>query len=252
MKIKREVLTGLCVILILTAGAVVLYNVVKGRERDGLARRIVSLGSRDGPPETIEGLREAIGRYERQIERHVEDAARTGTYWRILAVRLQDRGLHNEALGALERAVAYYPGDASLLYLTGLSAAAVAKSYLDFSGGAYNANAGSRYYALAEDAWLKAIALDGAYGRPRYALGVLYVFELNRPQDAIPVMERYLESAPLDADGMAVLAHAYALTGQYQAALDYYDRIIAVTGDAAKRAAAEESRQRVMDAYYGY
>jgi tetratricopeptide (TPR) repeat protein len=51
---------------------------------------------------------------------------------------------------------------------------------------------------------------------------------------------------------MAVLAHAYALTGQYQLALDYYDQILSITKDQYKRAAAEESRRMVMDAYYGY
>jgi tetratricopeptide (TPR) repeat protein len=248
MKVKKEIIIGTFVVVIFAAGIALIYNYGINNDRNKLARRIAELGNPGGPPETVEGLREAIRLYEKQIEQHVKDAAQTGVYWRILAVRLQDRGLHNEALGALEQAVFYSPQDASLLYLTGISAARVAKSFLDFSGG----NGGAeRYYALAEDAYRKAIALDERYAKPMYALGVLYVFELGRPEDAIPIMERYLTLTANDVDGMAVLAHAYALTSRYEFALDLYDKILSITKDKTKRAAVEESRRQVMDSYYG-
>jgi tetratricopeptide (TPR) repeat protein len=249
MKVKKEIVIGTFVVVIFVAGIALVYNYGINNDRNKLARRIAELGNPGGPPETIEGLREAIRLYEKQIEQHVKDAAQTGVYWKILAVRLQDRGLHNDALGALEQAVFYSPQDASLLYLTGISAARVAKSFLDFSGGA---NGGAeRYYALAEDAYRKAIALDERYAKPMYALGVLYVFELGRPADAIPIMERYLDLTANDVDGMAVLAHAYALTSQYEFALNLYDKILSITKDKTKRAAVEESRRQVMDSYYG-
>jgi tetratricopeptide (TPR) repeat protein len=249
MKIKKEVVIGVFAIVILAAGFALIHRYGINSDRNKFARRIAELGNRGGPPETVEGLREAIGLYEKQIEQHVKDAAQTGVYWKILAVRLQDRGLHNEALEALEQALYYTPSDPSILYLTGISAARVAKGFLDFSGGGDNGSA--RYYALAEVAYRNAVALDGRYAKPLYALGVLYVFELGRPEDAIPVMERYLELSSNDVDGMAILAHAYALTAQYELALNLYDRIISSTKDKDKRAAAEESRRQVMDLYYG-
>ncbi|MDR0708707.1 MAG: tetratricopeptide repeat protein [Spirochaetaceae bacterium] len=249
MKVKKEIVVGTFVVVIFVAGIALIYNYGINNDRNKLARRIAELGNPGGPPETVEGLREAIRLYEKQIEQHVKDAAQVGVYWRILAVRLQNRGLHNEALGALEQAVFYSPQDASLLYLTGISAARVAKSFLDFSGGA--GSGAERYYALAEDAYRRAIALDERYAKPMYALGVLYVFELGRPEDAIPVMERYLTLTANDVDGMAVLAHAYALTSRYEFALDLYDKILSITKDKTKRAAVEESRRQVMDSYYG-
>ncbi|MDR2785729.1 MAG: tetratricopeptide repeat protein [Treponema sp.] len=249
MKVKKEIVAGIFVVVILVTGFTLFYNYGMNRERNQFARRIAELGNPGGPPETVEGLREAIRLYEKQIEQHVKDAAQTGVYWKILATRLQDRGLHNEALEALEQAVFYSPLDPSLLYLTGISAARVAKSFLDFSGG--RSGGSERYYALAEDAYRKAIALDEKYVKPMYALGVLYVFELGRPGDAIPVMERYLTLTANDVDGMAVLAHAYALTSQYEFALNLYDRILSITKDKTKRAEVEESRRQVMDSYYG-
>jgi tetratricopeptide (TPR) repeat protein len=249
MRVKKEIVTGVIVVAVLIAGFVLFYNYGINSDRNKFARRIAELGNPGGPPETIEGLREAIRLYEDRIERHVKDAAQTGVYWKILATRLQDRGLHNEALEALEQAVFYSPQDPSLLYLTGISASWVAKSFLDFSGGASNGS--ERYYALAEDAYRKAVALDERYVKPMYALGVLYVFELGRPEDAIPVMERYLTLTANDVDGMALLAHAYALTARYEFALNLYDKILSITKDKTKRAEVEESRRQVMDSYYG-
>jgi tetratricopeptide (TPR) repeat protein len=248
MKVKKEIVAGIFVLVILVTAFTLLYNYGINSDRNRFARRLAELGNPGGPPETIEGLREAIGLYEKQIERHVKDAAQTGVYWKILATRLQDRGLHNEALEALERAVFYSPQDPSLLYLTGISAARVAKSFLDFSGGG---GGSEKYYALAEDAYRKAIALDEKYVKPMYALGVLYVFELGRPEDAVPVMERYLTLTSNDVDGMAILAHAYALTARYEFALNLYDKILSITKDKTKRAEVEESRRQVMDSYYG-
>ena len=249
MKQKKEVLTGLLVIIALILGGIGLYTLQKFWNRNSLAARIAALGGRGGPPPSIAGLREAIAIYEDQIETHVKDAAQTGVYWKILATRLQDKGLHIEALDALESAIHYNPEDPALQYMTGISAAMVAKSYLDIAGSDPGGTA--RYYTLAENAYLNAIALDETYARPRYGLGVLYVFELNRPEQAVPHLLRFLELTHNDVDGMIVLAGAYYMTEQYALALELYDRIIALTKDAAKKRDAEMNRQAIMDKYYG-
>lgn len=252
MKVKKQTAIGILVIAILLAIGVGIYFRVQSNGRNSLASRIAELGGKGGPPETIEGLRKAIALYEDQIERHVKDAAQTGVYWKILAVRLQDKGFHNQALEALDRAIYYNSGDATLQYLAGLSASLVAKSSLDFSGG--NPGEGARYYALAEAAYLNSVSLDADYGKPRYGLGVLYIFELNRPADAIPHMIRYLEINPKDTDGMFILARAYYVTGLYDEALNLYDRIIDIAKknkNTEKQAEAERNRRQVVNDYYG-
>jgi tetratricopeptide (TPR) repeat protein len=249
IKIKREVVIGLVVIAVAAGTLLGIYGFQKNRSRNNLAARISELGGKGGPPETIEGLRRAIALYEVQIEQHVRDAAQTAVYWKILATRLQDKGLHREALDALERAMDYSPLDQALPYMAGLSAAAIAKGSLDFTGNA--PAAAERYYRLAEAAYLKAVSLDGRYARPLYALGVLYVFELDRPEDALPLMARYMELTTNDVDGMFVMARAYVMTEQYQAALDLYDRIISVTRDAKKKQEAEQNKQYILGVYYG-
>ncbi|QQO07405.1 tetratricopeptide repeat protein [Breznakiella homolactica] len=249
-KIGKEPFIVLLVFVIIgvAIGGVYIYR--KNSARNALAARIAELSPGGAPPETIEELREAIDLYEQMIEQHVRDAAQTGIYWKILATRLQDRGLHNEALEALERTIYYYPEDPTPHYLTGLSAGVVAKSVHDFGVTGEN-TLRQRYYRLSEESYLRAIELDGRYARPMYGLAVLYVYELDRPEDAIPYLHRYLELRTRDTDAMFILATAYYLTGEFEPALEQYDRILAVTNDAARRDAAERNKQEILDLLYG-
>ncbi|MDR2184901.1 MAG: tetratricopeptide repeat protein [Treponema sp.] len=250
MKVKKEALAGILIIAVIAVAAAVSYTYAKAKNRNTLAGAIAELSPRGGPPETIEGLRQAIALYEEELNRYVKTAAQTGVYWKILASRLQDKGLHLEALDALEQAIRYHPDDAALLYMTGVSAAVAAKSSLDFGGSRENENR-TRYYRLAESAYLQAIALDDAYARPCYGLGVLYAFELNRPAEAIPYLQRVSELRGSDTDALFVLARAYYMTGQRQEALDVYDRIISFTKDKTKKAEAENNRRFIMDEMNG-
>ena len=218
----------------------------RNRNRTNFAQRILS----EGPStESLEDVRRSIALYEKRIEQHVADAAKTGAYWKILAVRLQDRGLHGEALQALERAIYYTPADATLQYATGLSAGVMAKSVHLFPG--RESSEREQYFAVAEEAYLRAIELDSRYLRPRFGLGVLYVFELDRPEEAIPHLEFYLSISRNDVDTLFVLARANYMLENFEAAVDLYDRIITLTRDEQKRIDAQNNRQIVMERIYG-
>jgi tetratricopeptide (TPR) repeat protein len=247
MKIKKEAAIGIIVaaVAVLGFGGMTMYQ--RNKNRNDLAFRIAALG--DGTPSTIEDLKSAIAAYEKQIEQHVKDAAQLGIYWKILAVRFQDRGLHNEALEALERAIYFTPEDRALHYMTGVSAAYVAKDIHSFPG--VDRTEKDRYFALAEESYLRAIELDERYLRPRYGLAILYVFELDRPAEAVPHLLRYLEISRNDTDIMFVLARAYYMTGAFKEAVEIYDRIISVTTDEQKRKEAQNNRQAVMGRLYG-
>ncbi|MDR0718839.1 MAG: tetratricopeptide repeat protein [Treponema sp.] len=247
-KIKKEVAIGIVVIacLVIAFLGVLFYQTEK--TRNDMARHIAGLG-RDSPPETIEGLKTAIKAYEKQIENHVSQAAKIGIYWKILASRLQDRSLHNEALEALEQAIYYTPEDPALHYLTGISAGIAAKSQHDFVG--LDNPERQRLFVLSEDAYLRAIELDPRYLPPRYGLAVLYIFELDRPEDAIPHLLQYLEISKSDTDAMFLLASAYYMTEAFEEAVAEYDKIIRLTKDEEKRTRAQDNRQTVLGRLYG-
>ena len=197
---KRDVVFGIFALLII---GVVLYgvtNYLQNKSRTDLAKRIAAISPRRGPPETIEGLRQAIALYEAQIEQHVKDAAQTGAYWKILAIRLKDREMYRDALDAFERALQFTPEDPTLYFLIGDAASVVSASTIGFTG---NSGTEKDHYArLAETAYLRAIQLDSAYPRPRLGLGILYTFDQNRAAEAVPHLERYVELAPNDVKGM--------------------------------------------------
>ena len=150
-KIQKGAIIGIVVMVIIF---VVIYWAATrelDRSRTEWATRIVS----EGPPtententESIEELRRNIALYEKQIAQYVADVTKTGAYWKILAIRLQDMGLHGEALKALERAIYYTPADAALHNATGISAGTMAKSVHLFPGSDNTER--QQYYALAE------------------------------------------------------------------------------------------------------
>jgi tetratricopeptide (TPR) repeat protein len=243
MNFKKIILILVAIIMVAVIVLLVVSIVEKNAGRSALAKRIFALGG-DNQGTTVEELKAAIAQYEKRIEHHVNDAAQTGIYWKLLAVRLQDRSLHGEALEALKNAVYYLPEDPAVQYYTGLSAAVMAKSTQIYPGN--DDRVRQEYFALAEKAYLRAIELDPNYMQPRYGLGVLYVFELNKSEAAIPHLERYLEIFRNDVDAMFVLARACVVLHDYQTAIDLYDRIIAVSKDEVKRNEAQKNRQTVM------
>ena len=248
MKITKGAVTGAVIVVLVVVAALAAFQSQKNRQRKEFAQRIYAQNS-EVSPDTMEGLKASIAQYEKRIEQHIQDAAKTASYWKILAIRLSDKGFYGEALDALERAIYYSPTDPALHYHTGVAAGIMAKSQHLFPGKENTER--TRYFALAEESFLRAIELDSRYLRPRYSLGVLYVFEFDRPQDAIPHLERYLEISRGDVDAMFVLARAFYMLKNYRAALDLYDRIITLTRDDQKRLDAQNNRQMVMEQTHG-
>ncbi|MCL2441012.1 MAG: tetratricopeptide repeat protein [Treponema sp.] len=238
-------------ILILAAvGALIYFMYQQGSTKHNreLAKRMMELSPRGGPPETIEGLRQAIALYEDQIERNVREGAQAGIYWKILGTRLADRNMDNDALEAFERAIYYNSEDAGLYYLTGLSAAKVAKSKVGFSGNA--AREQEQYFKLAENSHLRALELEITYTRPMYALGILYSFELDRPEDAIVQLERYLQIQQSDISAMFLLARSYYMIQNFSRSVEIYDRIIDRTRNQNERQEALVNKNIVQGMLY--
>ncbi|MDR2072225.1 MAG: tetratricopeptide repeat protein [Spirochaetaceae bacterium] len=241
---KKGIAGSVIVLIILIAGFAGIFGYKKIAARHSLAAQIAALSPRGAPPQTIEDLRKAIALYETKIEEHLKDSEQTGIYWKILGSRLVDKKLYGEALEALERAAHYYPEDETVQYLIGISAGTLAKS--EYFSPAEQEN----HFRIAEQAYLRAIDIDGRYGKALYGLSVLYVFEFNRPAEALPYLERFLDINVQDTDAMFVLAAARYMMEDYQGAVDLYDRILGIAKNAELRAQAENNKQQVMNAWY--
>ena len=243
-KIKDTVI-GILVVVVIGATVLWVYNNERNKVSRDLAKRIAELSPRGGPPETIEGLQQAIKLYEDQIERNIREAAQTGVYWKILAIRLADKGMHLNALDAFEKALQYNSNDPTLFFLIGESASVAAASSLGFS--ADSADEKEHFTKLAESAYLQSIQMDPVYAKPRLGLGILYTRDFSRAADAIPHLERYMEILPNSIQGMMALGRAYYMTQNYNRAIEMYDRIISRTKDANIRAQAENNIAMIRD-----
>ncbi|MDR2795163.1 MAG: tetratricopeptide repeat protein [Spirochaetaceae bacterium] len=231
---------------VIIGGIVFAIYYDKNRERLELAREIAEYGPRKGVPRTIEDLKRAIAAYEKLQEQHVKDAAQTGVYWKILASRFQDKQMYFEAIDALQRAIEITPGDETLHYLLGLNAAYAAKSAYDYQGEGAVGERSRRYFDLAEKAYLRSIELEPKYNQACFALAVLYIYELERPEEGIAQLTAYMENRSGDSDAMFMMARAFYMLGRYREAVDWYDRGIPLVKDKGRKAEAEENRRFIM------
>ena len=248
MKQFKEIVLGIFIILFFGWLVTYIYRFESNRQNKELAKRMNELSPKGGPPETEAGLMQAIALYQDQIERNVREGAQTGVYWKILATRLADKGMDNDALEALERAIYFNSEDPILFYLTGVSAAKIAKAKVGFSP--YAETEKEQLFLLSENSYLRALELDITYSKAMYGLAVLYVYELDRPQDAIIYLERYLQVQPSDINAMFVLAAAHYLSGNFSQAVEMYDRIASRTKDQKLKEAALNNREEIQRMRY--
>ena len=106
------------------------------------------------------------------------------------------------------------------------------------------------YLRLAEDAYLRAIQIEPRYVRALYGVSVLYVFELNESEKAIPHLEKLLTIDTKHIDAMFLLARAYYMNYQFDEAVAMYDKIISITKSEERKKEAEANKQTVLDAAY--
>ncbi len=197
-------------------------------------------------PTTIEELQDAIEKYQYRIEDILNADIRIGLWYKILATRYLDNKMYKEALDNFRTAIEYYPTNQNLYYYVGVCAGYMAKASLDYEA-AGDTLTRKRYYDLAVSAYQRAIELEPRYVRALYGLSILYVFELDQSEKAIPLLELVLEIEKRNTDAMFVLARAHYVNGNNSAAVALYDRIIQLTGDPERKAEATENRQFILE-----
>ncbi len=215
-------------------------------------RRVQQLEEGIENPVTKEELIEAINKYDSRATDLVQTQAQEGMWYKILGTKYLDEQMYGKALECFVKALEFYPNNANLYYYVGLSAGYVANSVFDADIVDLDSLEKSEQYYLnvSEKAYLKALDIQKDYHKAMYGLGVLYVFEFNRNEDAIPYLERFLEIQDTDVNGMFVLARAYYATLNFSKALDLYDKIIALNPGKEKVYEAQANKKIVLDAQY--
>ena len=144
-------------------------------------------------PTSEEELKAAIAKYQTRVADNQLADTQVGVWYKMLAVRYLDAKMYGQALDYFQKAIQFQPTNQNLYYYVGLCAGYMAKASLDYSAkGEVTTAEKYNYLKLAESAYLRAIELEPKYGRALYGLGILYVFELDMSEKAIPHLEKLL------------------------------------------------------------
>lgn len=201
-------------------------------------------------PTTIEELKQAIAISDAEVQRTVAANEKVGTYWRLLANRYLERNLFRDAYDAAIKALYYYPSNSGLYYIAGLSAAYLSRAAeADIRSGAPGRD---NWLKVAEAAYLNGLKFNDRAHLNMYALATLYAFELDRPEDALAQLERYMKIIAEDIDAHFLYARTLYVLGRYQDAVDVYDRIMQISRIKDRRDQAAANKKQILEQMYGF
>ena len=229
-----------CSVIIIVLSALILGSCNKVTS----IRRLQELEEGVSNPNTEAELKEAIRKYEKRVDDIMIAEGRIGIWYKILGSRYMDQKMYKKALEAFQSALEYYPENQNLFYQAGLAASLTAKNSLDFELTGTDIEK-KRYFSLAVSAYTRALEIDPKHSKAVYALSVLYIFELNRPAEAIPILEKIAEWEKKPIDHLFLLGAAYYMTGENEKALAVYEHIIEISSSAEKKAQAENNIREI-------
>ncbi|QTQ15956.1 tetratricopeptide repeat protein [Treponema parvum] len=200
-------------------------------------------------PTTVEELKDAIAKYQNRVADIQLAQAQIGIWYKILGTRYLDNKMYGEALKTFQKAIEYFPTNQNLYYYVGLCAGYMAHSALDYDATASDTKK-YNYLKLSESAYLEALRIEPRYARALYGLSILYVFELDENEKAVPLLEKLLTIETRNVDAMFVLARAYYSTYEFDKAAAVYDKIIQTTKSDERKKEAQANKKIVLDAAY--
>ncbi len=194
----------------------------------------------DASDSTIEELEADVAAFRETVDKHFRAMRDLRGAYRALGMRYLEAGMYGAAYEQFEAAADIDSGNATIFYYAGIAAGNHARGALDDE---------ERQARLerAERAYLRALDLRSRYPSAAYGLAVLYAYELERPSDARPYIDKVLEWRTRDVRARAVSAYIYASQGRINEALQEYDRVIEEADDEEFRDEALRMRRQLEE-----
>lgn len=197
------------------------------------------------PEDRVTELSREIAEIEDRLEQTIQDVRDLGVYRRLLGLEYMDDMMFGPALDNFQAALDIYPRNKVLSYYAGLCSA-----NLGVAQGSLSRR--NELFERAERHYLYAVSLDGNYVEALYGLSILYVFEMERPMEALPYVEKILMKEPSHLQAMFLAARLRVLEGEFEEAVEIYDTIAEKAKDPAIVQAAEDNKESVLgEAYAG-
>jgi tetratricopeptide (TPR) repeat protein len=234
---SRTIVAGTSLLLL----AAVLLLAGCDRERSPLLEDMIEMegGEDQVSEERIAELKEQIERNREIVEEKVQAAGELGVYYKMLASAYVNRRMFGPALDALEQAIRIETDNPVVFYRAGAAAGHL--------GNAAGSGAEAmRYFETAERYYRRAIELDPEYVDALYGLAVLYTFELERPEDALPLLERATTVEPNRARPFMLKGRVLLELERPEAAAEAYGRAAETAASSDVRDAALQNRRRIL------
>ena len=100
---------------------------------------------------------------------------------------------------------------------------------------------------LVEKDYLRSIAVEPRFATPYYSIAILYIYELNRPFEAAPYLEKYVSIERSDSRGHLLYAQLLEEMGQLEKALDHYNKVLSLSQREDEKEQAREYIQRIKE-----
>lgn len=239
--------TPAAIILVLAAA---LLLGCQPQAEDELARRLLDLetpGSLTGDSydeKRLEDLKKEVEQWREELNRTLEASQNLAYYHKLLGLKYMDFESFGLAYESFKAAVALQPENPILHYRAGVSAARMALSLPQ--EGEQNL-----WLDKAEFHQRRAVELKPRYTEALYALAILCFYELDKPGEAEVYTDRLLKVSPNHPRGLFLRANLYIRTGNREAAIRTYEKIIDTAQGEEFIRQAEENRRKLMEGWTG-
>ncbi|MBN2532460.1 MAG: tetratricopeptide repeat protein [Spirochaetales bacterium] len=167
-------------------------------------------------------------------------------YNKMLAIRFYDSRMYGKAYKSFHRAIELNPSNSILYYHAGVCAGWMAKSIVDPG----SVSEQEEWYMTAENCYKRALELDPYYVDALYGYSILLIIELDRANEGIEYVKKILEKEKKNTNALFLLARAYYQIGDYEQALDNYDRILDITQSVQVKEKVRILKEQVKDKQY--
>jgi tetratricopeptide (TPR) repeat protein len=208
-----------------------------------LAERVYEVEGGDNPsaePEKIQEIKKELNRWEKELNDAITAGRNTGRFYRTLGMKYLDYKMYGPARDSFSRSLEFSPENGRLYYYRGVAISRLALTRSDETERLKELNE-------AEQDYLRAIKIEPNFTPPYYSLSILYIFELDRAFEAEKYLEKYVSIERSDSKGHMLYAQLLEDMGQFEQAMDQYNKVLSLPGSEVEKEQARQYIQRIKE-----
>lgn len=202
---------------------ILTFSGCKNKKRDDLVSQVYETETNGGfnRDKRIKELTKDIKKIEKDLDDVLDKYEKIGNFQRALGIKMMHYKMYLKAYEHFNKAIDFYPNSEMLQYYRGIAAGQYALSQ--------DSDSTRRdFIQKAQKSYEYSIKLNPRFVKGLYALSILYVYELDRPEDAKPLLDRLLSISSREFDAMLLRALLYEKDGELQDALELYDKVLSL------------------------